>query len=574
MERCLAAFLLVGFLPGFLLSFAAPDSLLRRVDRALRISIVNESYCCNIHAQSQVLLRSFFKRAKSFFALGASIVLLSACGGGGDGDSGGNGGGGSKTPWLISGATDSWRAGVYKPASNFEDYCEKPRVGVSKITGLPFPDRRGSATHEKNFLRSWSYETYLWFEDLPDLNPANTDTPQAYFDRLVSNKRTASGSYKDNFHFYESTESQEAWNAGITFGYGLNLKINWDTPRSVQVVYTEGGSPAAAKNIQRGAKIIALDGVSISAINPAALFDALYPSQINAVHEFEVQDIGASTARKVTLESAVVPTEAVSIAKTITHNESKIGYLQFNTFNPEAQDQWVAAIKSLQNAGVSDLVVDMRYNGGGYVSVAAQVGYMIAGAHTDNKVFYQDIGNSKIPQEQSWGFLAVGLYGLNNMLVLPSLNLPRVYVLSTGATCSASELVINSLRGIGVEVFLIGDTTCGKPYGFVPEPNCGTTYYTIQFKAVNAKGFGEYSDGFIPSASDNGLDRVKGCNLADNLSYPLGEPSEPLLAAALHLRATGSCPATGAQGQQKMAVAQDKGEYIQTETRKLLIRER
>jgi hypothetical protein len=214
----------------------------------------------------------------------------------------------------------------------------------------------------------------------------------------------------------------------------------------------------------------------------------------------------------------------------------------------------------------------MRYNGGGYIAVAAQVGYMIAGANTNNKVFYQDVANAKSPKESPWSFLDTGLYGLNKSLTLPTLNLQRVYVLSTGRTCSASELVINSLRGIGVSVYLIGDTSCGKPYGFLPQPNCGTTYYTIQFKAINAKGFGEYSDGFIPSSTDNGQDKVKGCKVTDDLQHELGDPNEALLAAALQLRATGECPVASNTGQQKMSAQPFTGELVRPAVREIMIR--
>ena len=509
----------------------------------------------------------FIPGFKCFFvtvSIGASALLLSACGGGGVEE--------RRALFTEEGNSEVWKAGVYKPSSDFEHYCASPRTGASAITGIPFPDKKGTSLQEKNFLRSWSYETYLWFEDLPDLNPNNNDIPQEYFDRLVSNEKTASGSYKDNFHFYEPTESEEAWSAGITYGYGLNLKVNWDVPRTIYVAYSDTASPAANKNIKRGAKIIAIDGVNVATVDTNTLIDALYPTQINAVHEFEIQDVGAEATRKVTLESASLPTDAVSVAKAIAHNGSMVGYVQFNTFIPDAQDQWVTAINTLNNAGVSDLVVDMRYNGGGYIAVAAQVGYMIAGTNTANKIFYQDVANSKSPKEEPWSFVDTGLYGLNKYLDLPTLNLQRVYVLATSGTCSASELVINSLRGIGVSVYLIGDTTCGKPYGFLPQPNCGTTYYTIQFKAINAKGFGEYSDGFIPSSTDNGQDKVKGCKVADDLEHELGDPNEALLAAALQLRATGTCPSSVNGRQQKMSVDTVTGELVRPDVRGIMIR--
>jgi carboxyl-terminal processing protease len=104
-------------------------------------------------------------------------------------------------------------------------------------------------------------------------------------------------------------------------------------------------------------------------------------------------------------------------------------------------------------------------------------------------------------------------------------------VLSTAGTCSASESVINGLRGADVEVIQIGGTTCGKPYGFTPVPNCGTTYFSIEFKGVNNKGFGDFTDGFAPT-----------CQVSDDLTRPVGDQNEGLLAAALTYRATQACP--------------------------------
>ena len=77
-----------------------------------------------------------------------------------------------------------------------------------------------------------------------------------------------------------------------------------------------------------------------------------------------------------------------------------------------------------------------------------------------------------------------------------------------------------------MEVVLIGGTTCGKPYGFYPTDNCGTTYFTIQFRGENNKGWGEYADGFIPSSSDNGEDFVTGCTVADDFTKQLGDQVE------------------------------------------------
>jgi hypothetical protein len=145
---------------------------------------------------------------------------------------------------------------------------------------------------------------------------------------------------------------------------------------------------------------------------------------------------------------------------------------------------------------------------------------------------------------------------------LPTLNLPRVFVLTGGSTCSASESIINGLRGVNVEVIQIGSTTCGKPYGFYDFDNCGTTYFSIQFRGVNAANFGDYTDGFAPTnAPGTGGTRITGCSVADDFTHALGDPNEGRLAAALGYRTGSACtgPATGVVKAQAASVrpAQD-----------------
>lgn len=469
--------------------------------------------------------------AKLFFLISlSSVLLVTACGGSSGGDTGTK--------------TIGWQAGVYNDSSDFNNKCESPRTGSSKITGLPFPDKKGSEIDEKNFLRSWSHETYLWYKELPDIDPATSDDPQEYFEKLKTNALTSSGKPKDNFHFYEPTSDSEAWEAGITYGYGIHLKVYSSAPpRQFYVSDVELNSPAANAGVQRGDRIMELDNVSLVNDNSTSgintLNDALFPDALNESHEFTLQR--NSNNFDVTLTSAEIDVTAVPIAKIITQGASQVGYIQFNTFIFDAQDEWVKAINDLKQAGVDDLIVDMRYNGGGYISVASMVSYMIGGSNVSGETFFQEVENDQYAPRSPSGFTSVGLYGSGAGNNLPTLNFNRVYVLSTKDTCSASELVVNGLRGAGVDVFLIGDSTCGKPYGFVAEPNCGTTYYTIQLTGVNAEGFGEYSDGFVPSATDNGLDLVEGCNVTDDLDYALGDENEPLLASALNLRATGGC---------------------------------
>ena len=126
---------------------------------------------------------------------------------------------------------------------------------------------------------------------------------------------------------------------------------------------------------------------------------------------------------------------------------------------------------------------------------------------------------------------------------MPTLNLPRVFVLTGPSTCSASESIINSLEGVNVQVIQIGSTTCGKPYGFFPQDNCAVTYFSIEFQGVNAKNFGAYTDGFTPANTPTvqGVS-VPGCSVADDFAHALGDSAEGLLASALVYQSTGLCP--------------------------------
>src|SRR6185436_1445571 len=196
----------------------------------------------------------------------------------------------------------------------------------------------------------------------------------------------------------------------------------------------------------------------------------------------------------------------------------------------------------------------LRYNGGGYLDIASELAYMIAGStRTAGQTFERLVFNDKYPNTNPvegtpltptpFHTTGQGL-SVTRGTALPTLNLDRVYVLTSNGTCSASESIINSLRGVGVQVYQIGTTTCGKPYGFYPQDNCGTTYFSIQFQGLNAQNFGDYSDGFVPGTSDNGR-TVKGCSVADDFDHQLGDPLERQLSAALSYRASNNqtCPA-------------------------------
>ena len=133
-----------------------------------------------------------------------------------------------------------------------------------------------------------------------------------------------------------------------------------------------------------------------------------------------------------------------------------------------------------------------------------------------------------------------------------------MYIITGSGTCSASESIINSLRGVGVTVYQIGSTTCGKPYGFYPTDNCGTTYFSIQFRGENAANFGDYTDGFSPANTTANIGTsVPGCSVADDFTHALFDPTEARIAAALSFRASNNqaCPAASGASDPRLTKA-------------------
>ncbi len=445
-----------------------------------------------------------------------------------------------------------------------------PRTGSDPDTGQPFPDISGTFVDENNWLRSWSHELYLWYDEIADLNPALFSTPN-YFEQLKTDAVTSSGNPKDQFHFTMPTDE---WRllalAGASAGFGVQWAFVADTPpRELIAAFVEDGSPAAQAGIARGARVLAIDGVDLvngnTTAEVAALNAGISPAASGETHTFTITNAGGSMQRTVSMTSAIVASDPVPTTTWFDTPTGRIGYLLFNSHTAPAEAGLIEAVETLASAGpandgIDDLVLDLRYNGGGFLAIASQLAYMIAGqTATAGRTFELQQFNDQHPTTNPvtgepllpFPFLdqTVGFSAPVTGQPLPVLNLNRVYVLTGSGTCSASESIISSLQGIGVEVLQIGSTTCGKPYGFYPTDNCGTTYFTIQFQGLNDAGFGDYADGFSPqNAFAPASTTIPGCAVADDFANALGDPAESRLAAALQLRDFATCPAPSALG--------------------------
>jgi hypothetical protein len=483
------------------------------------------------------------------------LVLLSGCGGGG-----------GSSPPAVQNPAPTYTPGVFPPSEDFRYLCVNP---PDNLPGSP-----GTRTDENNWLRSWSNELYLWYDEIVDRNPADFTTPE-YFELQKTEALTASGAAKDRFHFTIPTEEWIALSqSGESAGYGARFElIAASPPREVVVAYVDVGTPAAAAALARGTTIVAINGEDVATTSDVDLLNAaLFPSEAGLTFTFTIRDIGGAATRDVALTSEIITTDPVNVVSTLNTPTGDVGYVSFTDHIATSEAQLIAAVEQFASSGISDLIVDLRYNSGGFLDIANELAFMIAGAaNASGQVFDQIQFNDKYPTRNPVTNepLTPDLFHSTSQgfsttpgIPLPSVNLNRVFILSTSSTCSASEAIINGLTGIDIEVIQIGTTTCGKPYGFYAFDNCGTSYFSIQFRGVNAKGFGDYTDGFSP-IDVNGIEGVPlpGCEVADDFTRPLGDPAERMLATALAYQQSGSCPVqpsvASRQGQLRKLPADD-----------------
>lgn len=491
----------------------------------------------------------------------AVACFVTACGGGG----GGGGGGGLPIGLLPGNNTTppaSSGSGIV-PSASVAGLCAAPRTGTNPETGRPYPDSAGSLDNEKSWVRAWIDETYLWYGEVPTtLKASDYATPVTWFNVLKTPLTTSSGKPKDRFHFVYDTEAyRQLSQGGVSVSYGAEfVSIATSPPRELRVVLVEPGSPADLAGLKRGARLLTVDGVDFvnatGSANAATINGALSPKTVGESHSFTFK-LGSDPAVSYNLKAAnVTSTPVQNVTVLDGGGGNKVGYMLFNDHITTSEQQLINAVNTFKatSGGIQDLVLDMRYNGGGQLAIASRLAYMIAApATTAGKTFELLTFNDKNPFRLSVAQSLMPFYSTSRTgTALPSLGLSRVTVLTSPDTCSASESVINSLRGVGVTVNLVGGTTCGKPYGFYPQDNCGTTYFAIQVKGVNQLGFGDYGDGFAPN-----------CTVADDYDHQLGDPNEARLAAALALRSSGSCPAPMAKA---MARGLEKAEPAEAET--------
>ncbi|MFN7978965.1 MAG: S41 family peptidase [Vicinamibacterales bacterium] len=377
-----------------------------------------------------------------------------------------------------------------------------------------------SALTKTTFVRDTLDELYYWYRELPDLDPARFATPEAFLEaaRYRPLDRT--------FSFVTSRAASDAFFSESQFiGLGLTTSQIGGELRVLQVFE---GSPAAEAGLDRGSRIDTIDGASVADLITAGTVDAAF----GVAQDGLVVTVGFETRggdrRTAAIRKRAVTIPTVSLTQVFEVDGRRIGYLFFRNFVRPSVAALDSAFDALRAARVDELVLDLRYNGGGLVDVAVQLASLIAGDARADAVFAESRHNDRNRRlNETLRFTAPA----------NALSLSRVIVIATRASASASELVMNGLRPF-MPVVVVGDRTYGKPVGQYQLPFCDKVLAPVSFAMVNAAGEGDYYDG-LPVT----------CAAADDITHDLGDPAEASLREALHYVSAGACsaaPVTGA----------------------------
>lgn len=453
-------------------------------------------------------------RASTYVTFITIAALLSACGGGGD-----------------SGST-----GVV------------PVAATPSPTATPTPAAASCSLRDRqDWAASQLREWYLFPETLPaTISPAAYTTVSDYIDALTD---TARAQRKDRYFTYlTSIASEDSYYAsGASAGYGFRLSYDADT-RRIYVAESFEGTAATNAGIDRGAEIVAIgtnsaDLRTVSSIiatqGTDGITEALGPDTVGTMRAFRITDAsGTRTVSVSKTDYALTPVSSRYGAQILTDAGEPVGYINLRSFISTADPALRSAFERFKAAGVRRVIVDVRYNGGGLVSIAELFANLLGGARSTSDV----IDYTTFRPEKSANNVTA-FFAPQPQSIAPT----KIAFIGTAGTASASELVIaQAIPYYHANAALIGTNTYGKPVGQIAldRAQCDDRLRVIAFSLQNSARQGAYYDGLgsIMEAS---------CRAGDDLTHQMGDPQEASTRAALDYLAGRSCtPITGTAGSQ------------------------
>lgn len=385
--------------------------------------------------------------------------------------------------------------------------CGSPTIAAAqwRLTGC-------DPTSKNLFVRDVMSDIYLWYSAMPAVDPVSFATPEEYLEAVRHRP------FDEHFSYITARASNRAFFGESQYvGFGLSWTF---VGRALRVLQVFPDSPASEAGLSRGDRVTALAGEPVEDLLVSGrLGDVLGADEIGI--SVRVDFIDASGARRGShLTKRVVTIPTVSLTQTYDANGRRVGYIFFRNFVEPSFAALDDAFAQLSEARVDDVVLDMRYNGGGLVNVARHLASIIGGVRTRGQVFAEYFHNDKNPHRNE-------VLRFEDKPNAASLN--RLIVITTPDSASASELVINALRPF-IPVVLIGDRTYGKPVGQYQVEFCDKMLAPVSFSLRNANGEGDFFGG-IPAD----------CPAPDDIGRVLGDPAEASLREALTYAATGTC---------------------------------
>lgn len=376
------------------------------------------------------------------------------------------------------------------------------------------PPTSCTTTSQNLWVRDQLNTYYYWYQNLtPGVNPANFTSPEAYLEAVRYRP------IDNHYSFITSAAANDAFYSDSQFiGYGLG---NQTTATEIRVLQVYDDSPASEAGLSRGDRILTVNGQGVaSMVANGTIGGAFGAADIGVVTTIEWETpAGARRSARMVKRLVTIPT--VSLTRVVDIDGRRVGYLFFRNFVQPSTAALSDAFAALKAAGANELVLDLRYNGGGLVDVAVHLASLIGGSRTNGQVMLNYIHNDKIGP----------ILNKATRFANPeqALGLQRLVVITTRSSASASELVINSLRAY-MPVTIIGDTTYGKPVGQYGLRFCDKLLYPVAFSIKNANLEGDFFDGLPVD-----------CAAGDDYTHQLGDTSEASFAEALTFIRTGAC---------------------------------
>jgi C-terminal processing protease CtpA/Prc len=390
--------------------------------------------------------------------------------------------------------------------------------GKKSLGDIPQPMECTSMT-KKEFVYAVMHDSYLWADKTPVLTKEQISKVKSDEELLDILKQP-----KDRYSFIlDKKEHDDYFESGVNkgFGYFPSQIIDANNTVMINIDFVYPDSPASRLGLKRGDHIVKFDGLSFEEIKKS---DRLINKYFGASKEDLTVHIELSDKREYNISKEEFDIKTILHRSIINKDDLKIGYLVYQSFIGTSKDELDRAFAYFKENSIDELILDLRYNGGGFVYLANYLGTLIGGDRVSGTVFNRYRYNEKYSKYNE----------KEDFQKSPkeALGLSRVFIITTDSSCSASELVINSLKSStnSVEVIQIGKPTCGKPYAMTSMEYCDKYLLPIQMESLNGDFEGGFIDGIAPT-----------CLSADDISRDFGDLNEDSLANALYYIKNNNC---------------------------------